>query len=194
VFFDGFKSNLPGIHYNESMSTGKSSIHKSENLTSSSRFSGTITSELMEGPYYKPGSPERTGLFEAGIPGDKLTLTGYVFNIKGQPVIHAWLDFWQADRRGEYDISGYTLRGHQYTDNSGKYRLKTVVPGQYFSRAPHIHVKVQSHLGGPVLTTQLFFPGLASNKTDPLFREDLLTDLAAAPGGNEATFNFTLKE
>src|SRR5437773_2103220 len=78
--------------------------------------SGTITPAVTEGPYYKAGSPERTDLLEAGIPGTKLVITGYVYDRNCQPIAGAWLDFWQADGNGQYDNSGYKLRGHQFTD------------------------------------------------------------------------------
>lgn len=153
----------------------------------------SITPEIDEGPYYKPNSPERTRLLEVGIPGDKLVLTGSVSDINGKSVAHAWLDFWQANGHGEYDNAGYSLRGHQYTDNSGKYVLETVVPGAYVTRTPHIHVKVQANGSSPILTTQLFIPGLASNRTDFLYRDDLLMDMQETPDGKAAIFNFTLE-
>jgi protocatechuate 3,4-dioxygenase beta subunit len=152
------------------------------------------TPAIEEGPYYKAGSPERTRLFEKGLPGVKLTLTGQVFDISGKPITHAWLDFWQANGEGVYDNSGYTLRGHQYTDDSGKYYLETVVPGAYAVRTPHVHVKVRANATSPVLTTQLFVPGLASNKGDFLYRDDLLMDMEDASGGKKATFNFTVEK
>jgi protocatechuate 3,4-dioxygenase beta subunit len=150
------------------------------------------TPPIEEGPYYSPGSPERARLYEAGIPGHKLTLTGFVFDRKGKPVAHAWMDFWHANGEGRYDISGYTLRGHQYTDQAGKYILETVMPGGYSSRTPHIHVKVRADDKSPILTTQLFFPGIATNESDFLFRPDLLVNLKDAPHGKTATFNFIL--
>ncbi len=86
-----------------------------------------------------------------------LTLTGMVFNEKCQPITHALLEFWQADRRGRYDNKGFTLRGHQFTNAQGRYTLKTIVPKDYPGRTAHIHVKVQAP-HRPVLTSQLFFP------------------------------------
>jgi protocatechuate 3,4-dioxygenase beta subunit len=152
------------------------------------------TPEVEEGPYYKPGSPLRTRLYEEGVPGDKLNLTGYVRDVNGRPIAHAWLDFWQANGRGEYDNSGYILRGHQYTDESGRYILETVIPGGYSVRTPHIHVKVRANEGSPVLTVQLFIPGVASNKTDFLYRDDLLVDMQKTARGAAATFNFVLND
>lgn len=96
-----------------------------------------------EGPYYSPNTPERNILFEEGMEGTKLILVGYVLDQDCNPLPNAWLDFWQADARGEYDNTGYRLRGHQFTDEQGRYYLETVLPGLYLSRPiEHIHVKV----------------------------------------------------
>src|SRR2546423_5608903 len=38
----------------------------------------------------------------------------------------------------------YRLRGHQYTDEAGRFYLETVMPGEYPGRTLHIHVKVQA--------------------------------------------------
>jgi protocatechuate 3,4-dioxygenase beta subunit len=117
-----------------------------------------LTQPQMEGPYYKADTPERTVLFEEGMPGTRLILAGYVLDQNCQPLPEAWLDFWQADANGEYDNTGYRLRGHQFTDAQGRYYLDTVLPGLYLSRPiEHIHVKVRLE-GGQEITTQLYFP------------------------------------
>jgi protocatechuate 3,4-dioxygenase beta subunit len=150
------------------------------------------TSETTEGPYYKANSPERTTIREKGVPGEELALTGSVLRVNGDPLAGAWLDFWQADGSGKYDNAGYVLRGHQFADASGRYRVETVVPGSYPGRTPHIHVKVRPAHGRSTLTTQLFLPGLASNAADSIYRDDLLLDISRTPQGISATFNFVL--
>lgn len=157
----------------------------------SASCSGTITPALTEGPYYKAGSPERTSLIEPGITGTKVTITGYVYDKNCRPIAHAWLDFWQADAGGAYDNTGYKLRGHQYTDQSGSYKLETVVPGEYPGRTEHIHVKVQAP-NGSILTTQLFFPGVAHNSSDSIFNQALLMNVQDTASGKTATYNFVL--
>ena len=147
------------------------------------------TVSLTEGPYFKPGSPERASLLVAGMKGTKLVLSGYVLTTDCSPAANALLDFWQANADGEYDNSGYTLRGHQYTDATGHYELTTIVPGLYPGRTEHIHVKVQAS-GGPELTTQLFFPGVAENKTDGIFDPSLVLNVQPAADGVKAEFNF----
>lgn len=145
---------------------------------------GTLTPRLTEGPYFKPDSPERSVLFEPGIPGTRIVLTGLVLDSACRPVKGALVDLWHADGQGRYDNAGYRLRGHQYTDASGGYRFETVTPAPYVGCTRHFHVKVQAP-AGPVLTTQLYFPGAPGNARDGLFRKELLLALSQddASGG-----------
>jgi protocatechuate 3,4-dioxygenase beta subunit len=154
----------------------------------------TLTPALTEGPYFKANSPERFSLVDANTRGIRLTLTGTVLTADCTPVAHALLDFWQADSDGQYDNAGYTLRGHQYTDENGRYQLITVVPGLYPGRTEHIHFKVQAP-NGPVLTSQLFFPGVSGNDRDSIFDPQLVIHITQADSTSmQATFDFIIKE
>jgi protocatechuate 3,4-dioxygenase beta subunit len=151
----------------------------------------TTTPAQTEGPYYKPNSPERTSLLEAGMDGTKLIVTGYVLTKDCQPIAHAWLDFWQADDKGNYDNAGYRLRGHLFTDEQGHYTLETIFPGEYPGRTQHIHVKAQAP-NGPILTTQIYFPGEPGNARDSIFDPALLANMQDTANGKVATFNIVL--
>ena len=84
------------------------------------------------------------------------------------------------------------MRGHQYTDANGYYTLTTVVPGLYPGRTEHIHVKVQAP-NGPVLTSQLFFPGVAQNNRDGIFNSSLLMTISDNGDGTlSGTYNFVV--
>lgn len=147
------------------------------------------TPPQMEGPYFKPNSPQRSSMVDG--PGTALTLSGYVFGLGCQPISGVLLDFWQADNAGAYDNIGYRFRGHQFTNASGAYQLTAIVPGLYPGRTRHIHVKVQAP-GRPILTTQLYFPGEPRNNTDPLFNPALLMTVRNVGTGREASFDFVL--
>ena len=144
-----------------------------------------------EGPYFKPSSPERTELFEEGMAGQPIELVGFVLTRGCKPLAGALLDFWQADDKGGYDNSGFRLRGHQFSDAEGRYRLRSIVPGIYPGRTRHIHVKVQPR-GGSLLTTQLYFPGESKNRSDSLFRRDLQIRTAKNAGWLAGRFDFVL--
>jgi len=147
------------------------------------------TPPQTEGPYFKPRSPERASLVEPGLPGSRLVVAGVVLDTDCRPVPQALLDFWQADDHGAYDNAGQRLRGHQFADAEGRYRLETVTPGLYPGRTRHIHVKVQAP-GQRVLTTQLYFPGEPVNARDGIFDPALL--VAMGDGGHTARFDFVL--
>jgi protocatechuate 3,4-dioxygenase beta subunit len=160
-------------------------------LACSSGGQAAVTPELTEGPYFTANSPERADLFEEGMVGTKIVITGYVYTTDCQPVANALLDFWQADGNGVYDNNGYTLRGHQYTDANGLYQLTTVVPGIYPGRTEHIHVKVQAP-NGKLITSQLFFPGVTQNNSDGIYDQSLLLAIQETGDGLQGQFNFVV--
>ena len=149
------------------------------------------TERQTEGPYFKPDSPLRASLLEPAIAGTKIVVAGMVLSTTCQPVARALIDVWHADDRGGYDNTGFRLRGHQFTDDQGRYRLETIVRGIYVGRTRHFHVKVQAP-SRPVLTTQLYFPGEAVNARDPIFSRDLVMQVSDAGSGKAATFDFVL--
>jgi protocatechuate 3,4-dioxygenase beta subunit len=120
--------------------------------------------------------------------GEKLVLGGLVLDTRCRPVAGALLDFWHCDFGGEYDNLGYRLRGHQFADANGRFRLETLLPGIYPGRTRHIHVKLQAP-GRPVFTTQLYFPGEPGNRGDSLFRRELAM---RSGGAGEGRFDFVL--
>jgi protocatechuate 3,4-dioxygenase beta subunit len=149
------------------------------------------TLRQTEGPFFKPRSPKRIELIEAGMAGQPIEIAGFALTRSCKPVAGALVEFWQADAAGNYDNTGFRLRGHQFTDAEGHYRLRTVVPGAYEGRTRHIHVKVQPP-GGRILTTQLYFPGEAKNQRDGLFRKELMVRTAKAAGWLAGRFDFVL--
>jgi protocatechuate 3,4-dioxygenase beta subunit len=171
------------LPYNKIMAVKKDAVSKNLALTPS----------VEEGPYYTYGSPERTNITQAGTPGQKLVVEGRVLDKKGQPIAHAWLDFWQADGKGQYDNDGFNLRGHQFADKEGRYHLETVRPFVYAGRTAHIHAKVRANESSPILTVQLYFPGEKRNATDPLFEKLAVMDVADTAEGQKATFDFVVE-
>lgn len=151
-----------------------------------------LTPEETAGPFFRPSSPLKTNFRESGVTGSPLRLSGLILDRRARPIPGALLDFWHADAEGEYDLKGFRCRGHQFSDTTGRYILETVVPGLYPGRTRHYHVRLQA-AHGPVLTTQLYFPGEAQNASDSLFRPDLLLKIRATAASRVATFNFVLE-
>jgi protocatechuate 3,4-dioxygenase beta subunit len=124
--------------------------------------------------------------------GTRIVVRGLILSTACSPIRGALVDFWHADDRGEYDNVGFRLRGHQFTDEAGRYRLETIVPGLYPGRTRHFHVRVQAP-NRPVLTTQLYFPGEPANQRDFIFNPGLVMRVRDAADGKTATFDFVLE-
>ena len=139
------------------------------------------TPSQTEGPYFTRNSPERSMLREAGMPGTRIALTGFILTRSCRPLADVLVEIWHADDAGNYDNEGYRLRGHQFTGADGTYRFDTIVPGLYPGRTRHFHLKFQAS-GQPVLTTQFYFPGEPGNERDRIFRPELLMEIADGAG------------
>ncbi len=153
---------------------------------------GDATVSQTEGPFFTPNSPERASFLADVSKGTPLVLTGSVLTTACHPVARALVDVWHADDEGNYDNDGYRLRGHQFTDADGRYRLETIVPGLYPGRTRHIHVHAQAP-ERPVLTTQLYFPDEPANAADGIFDPALAMEVRDTDDGPVAFFDFVLE-
>jgi protocatechuate 3,4-dioxygenase beta subunit len=149
------------------------------------------TISKTEGPYFTPGSPLKRNFRPDDAGGSAITIAGYVLTRDCKPVANALIELWHCDHEGEYDSSGFKLRGHQFSDEQGRWWFETVEPGLYPGRTRHFHVKVQRP-DGPVLTTQLYFPGEPGNERDGIFDPSLLLAITKAPDGGYGRYDFVI--
>lgn len=142
------------------------------------------TPRQTAGPFYPDEKPldrdadlTRVRGRGAGAAGQIVYLSGQILDVQGRPVEGARIEIWQANAHGRYahpwdssrrpldpNFQGY---GVQVTDAQGRYRFKTIKPGAYDSRPPHIHVDIAAKTE---LTTQIYFPGEPLNERDGIFR------------------------
>ncbi len=152
----------------------------SQGQAQSSKIHMVASPVLTEGPFFVDEKLNRSDLVKGtsrpsvknGIP---LQLSFTIHKLDGNS--HSLLkdvhvDVWHADAIGMYsdennpmnheDTSHQTwLRGYQVTDSSGVVTFKTIFPGWYRGRTPHIHFKVRSYSGSQKVTaeftSQVFF-------------------------------------
>jgi protocatechuate 3,4-dioxygenase beta subunit len=104
-----------------------------------------------------------------------LSVSGQVFDTRGQVIEGATLEIWHADDAGLYDLAGYKFRAALVADRQGQYAFDSIMPGHYPGRVcQHVHYLVKAP-GCQPLTTQLYFA------TDPVFAGDPAKNYAKDP-------------
>jgi protocatechuate 3,4-dioxygenase alpha subunit len=111
--------------------------------------------------------------------GDRITLTGRMFDGAGAPIFDALLETWQADAAGTFPSGGDGARpwgyGRVSTDTNGRYAIETVMPGSFRgpageTYAPQISVMIFARGLLKAVTTRVFLAPLDAVKDDPLAR------------------------
>ena len=144
------------------------------------------------GPFFKIGLAwlYRDDLAGAGVTGERIEITGRVFDADGNTVPDAVLELWQANSHGKYAHpedeqskpldAGFSGFGRIATNDAGRFRFSTVKPGQVPSpvpsgnsgtacsplQAPHINVSVCTRGLLRRLVTRIYFPDEPANATD----------------------------
>ena len=156
------------------------------------RMPDGATETTVLGPFYVPNITERPdGADIAGsAQGTPLYVTGSVTDASGAAIADAWIDVWQADDDGYYDVQKPgdedELRARFRSDNDGKFSFWTIVPTSYpiptdgpvgqmlvaTSRHPyrpaHIHFMIGKG-GYETLVTHLFIAGDPYLESDAVF-------------------------
>ncbi|NGM19062.1 protocatechuate 3,4-dioxygenase subunit alpha [Roseomonas stagni] len=136
------------------------------------------TAHQTAGPYWHMiDFPEWADLLRAdgpnaGVEGDRITLTGRITDGDGAPVVDGLVEIWQAGPDGAYE-AGFHGFGRCATDNDGRYRFTTLKPGPVpglgnATQAPHITVTVFARGLMKHVVTRAYFEGEALNATDPV--------------------------
>lgn len=161
--------------------------------TDSTRPEGITPSQTV-GPFFHYGLTPGTAyphvpvsadghVAAPGTPGERIVLTGRVFDGAGEPVPDAMLEIWQADADGRYAHPGdgrarqsnsFMGFGRSDTRADGTYRFETVKPGPVpgpggREQAPHILVAVFGRGMLKQLFTRAYFEDEATaNAADPI--------------------------
>lgn len=116
--------------------------------------------------------------------GEVIEISGCVRDGKGEPIVDAMIEIWQANAAGRYrsdddprgDIAidpHFVGFGRASTDESGIYRFRTIMPGRVPGpgnslQAPHLAVSVFGRGLLKRLATRIYFNGAQGNETDPV--------------------------
>jgi protocatechuate 3,4-dioxygenase alpha subunit len=102
--------------------------------------------------------------------GDKIVLTGTVFDGAGSTVTDAAIEIWQSSPAASEAFPGF---GRCRTDASGSFRFTTLKPGPVpglgnVQQAPHVAISIFARGLLKALTTRLYFQDDPLNETDPV--------------------------
>jgi protocatechuate 3,4-dioxygenase, beta subunit len=128
--------------------------------------------------------------------GERITVSGRVFDTEGRPLRDTLVEIWQANAAGRYrhkwdrwpaDLDpNFSGAGRCLTDADGRYEFTTIKPGPYpwgnhynAWRPAHIHFSMLGRAFTQRLVTQMYFPG------DPLFEFDPIFNSVRDPAARE---------
>ncbi len=167
-----------------------------------------LTPSDVEGPFWLNLALLRRDITEGLLGVPLIVIIQVIDAATCSPIPNAVVDVWHDNPDGEYSgfasqgTAGQTfLRGIQVTNAVGAVRFKTIYPGWYPGRTPHLHVKINPNATSE-LTTQLYlsddfseriFTGFApydtrgsspvKNNTDAFFNPELQVFLSARSNG-----------
>lgn len=169
--------------------------YKSTRLRGPSRSLVAIDPELAEltGPAFGEESIRpldndltRNGRINGEPMGERIIVTGHVYDENGRPVPNTLIEVWQANAAGRYIHRkdqheapldpNFLGAGRFLTGTDGAYRFFTIRPGAYpwgnhynAWRPSHIHFSLFGPTIATRLVTQMYFPGDPLLAFDPIF-------------------------
>jgi protocatechuate 3,4-dioxygenase alpha subunit len=116
------------------------------------------TGEMTLGPFF----PREFGQGANDLAGEKpagevIEITGRVVQSDGAPIDNCILEIWQTSAAGRFDDSAFFGWGRAATDSKGIYRFRTIRPGAYGTRAPHVNFLIVYSGVMRQLQTVMFF-------------------------------------
>lgn len=169
--------------------------YKSSTLRGVSRNLVKIDPELAEltGPAFGPEvvgpldhDLTKNGQVNGEPIGERIVVTGQVFDEFGKPVANTLVEIWQANAAGRYVHKAdqhdapldpnFLGSGRCLTDAEGRYKFYTIKPGAYpwgnhpnAWRPNHIHFSLFGPSIATRIVTQMYFPGDPLLPLDPIF-------------------------
>jgi protocatechuate 3,4-dioxygenase alpha subunit len=134
--------------------------------------------------------------------GERITITGHVFDGGGLILKDALFEIWQADSEGRYNSENFQGWGRCATDmDTGEFKFETIKPGSVphptgVMQAPHITFWIVARGINLGLNTRLYFAD-EDNSNDPVLKriehKERIKTLLATRNGNIYNFDIHLQ-
>jgi protocatechuate 3,4-dioxygenase, beta subunit len=155
-----------------------------------------ITGPQLGATRVAEGDNDLTTQHEGEPLGERIIVSGRVFDTEGKPVRDTLVEVWQANAGGRYKHKWdqwaapldphFSGAGRCLTDADGRYSFTTIKPGPYpwgnhynAWRPAHIHFSLMGRAFTQRLVTQMYFPA------DPLFPFDPIFNSVRDPAARE---------
>jgi protocatechuate 3,4-dioxygenase alpha subunit len=135
------------------------------------------------GPFFRIGlmyGRAQNNLLDEQTAGERITLTGVVYDGDGQPIPDALIEIWQPDAKGIFNHPSDPLHaqadphfrgfGRAENRNAGRYEFKTIKPGGRDRMPPNINVHVFARGMLIHAMTRIYFSDEPANTDDPVLR------------------------
>ena len=135
------------------------------------------------GPFFRIGlitGRAQNNLVDEQTAGERITLTGVVYDGDGQPIPDAMIEIWQPDANGIFnhpldplhETADPHFQGFGRAENrdEGKYEFKTIKPGSQNRMPPYINVHVFARGMLVHAMTRIYFSDEAATTDDPVLR------------------------
>ncbi len=108
-------------------------------------------------------------MIEGDVAGQRIALTGCIYDGDGDAVTDALVEIWQAGPDGTFATKGFQGWGRQPSAaDTGQFTFETLKPGAMDGQAPHILVWIVARGINLGLMTRVYFPD-EDNAGDPVF-------------------------
>lgn len=108
-------------------------------------------------------------MIDGDVAGQRIALTGCIYDGNGDAVTDALVEIWQAAPDGTFAAKGFHCWGRQPSAaDCGAFAFETLKPGSLDGQAPHILVWIVARGINLGLMTRIYFPD-EDNSADPVF-------------------------
>ncbi len=148
------------------------------------RFFGEADNDLTIVAPHPHDSASATSTPAQHAQGERIQISGHVYEAGRVPRLNTIVEIWQADAGGRFAHPAdprhteadphFMGWGRTWTDKEGCFEFVTVKPGAYLDpvsgrqRAPHINISFTGSGLMRRLVTTLYFPGDGRNHADPV--------------------------
>lgn len=154
-------------------------------------FFAPPTAAQTKGPFYPIPEIEKQKHFDADLTrldamspvadGDQIAVRGWVLDMDDRPLDQAIVEVWQACTTGRYNHPqdrndraidpNFQYWARMITGENGQFSFRTIQPGKYPGRTPHIHYRILAPNRSELVTQMYFEANEEFNQRDGLFMD-----------------------